>query len=333
MKPGATLTLKGVTLNGRYVDVQSGGVICEGKLNIESGVTISKAIITAANSGTVRVTGVLNMTGGSICDNAVSGRVYSCPGVLVAAGGEFNMSGGEISGNSGYRGSGVLVYSRTEGSPASFTMSGGRISGNTSSGVPGDRTRPSGAVHVEGYASFTLEENGVISNNRAPGGVGGGVYSYSDGVSLEAGEISGNTAYVLGGGVYSEGNTLYYSTLHMENALITGNSATQGGGLWFCATGETTIYPAQGAAIFGNSAKDAGDDFAFTQSEGDHSAMLAGNVPGGGSVFWYKDGSIYLPSGSIYPGEGEGSDTLADNAPGGAVRANGGYSSLSASGF
>ena len=342
VEPDAALTLKGVTLNGRYVDVQNGGgvVICKGELNIESGVTISKAIITAANSGTVRVTGELNMTGGGICDNVVSGRAYSCPGVLVAEGGAFNMSGGEISGNSGYRGSAVLVYSSAEDGPASFTMSGGEISGNTSSGGSGDNTRASGAVHVEGYASFTLKEGGVISNNMVSGGVGGGVcvvdpgiqsvspnacgtaftmeggairgnsaqtgggiYSYSNDVSLEAGEISDNTAYVLGGGVYSEGNTSYYSTLHMKNVLITDNSAEQGGGLWFCATGETTVYPAQGAAVFGNSAGDAGDDFAFTRSEGGHSATLAGNVPGGGSVFWYKDGGIYLPSGGgfFYP--------------------------------
>lgn len=306
VKPNVELTLGGgLTLNGRYVDVQegSGVIVCEGTLNIEDSVTISKAIISSENSGMVRVTGTLNMTGGKICDNSVSGLIDSCPGVLVAEGGKFTMSGGEISGNSapGGVGGGVCVVD------------------------PGVQTNT-----AENGTAFTMT-GGIISGNSAR--AGGGIYSYTNGVSLEAGEISGNTAYVLGGGVYSEGNTLYYSTLHMENALITGNSATQGGGLWFCATGETTIYPAQGAAIFGNSAKDAGDDFAFTQSEGDHSAMLAGNVPGGGSVFWYKDGSIYLPSGSIYPGEGEGSDTLADNAPGGAVRANGGYSSLSASGF
>ena len=56
--------------------------------------------------------------------------------------------------------------------------------------------------------------------------------------------------------------------------------------MWFCATGETTVYVTEGAAIFDNTAEDdhtlpdlkgAGDDFVFTSpaSESTHSATLA----------------------------------------------------------
>ena len=83
------------------------------------------------------------------------------------------------------------------------------------------------------HTAFTMK-GGSISGNSAS--AGGGIYTYSDDVTLSAGEINGNTAWNMGGGVYSEGNEyLVYSTLHIENALVVGNHASkQGGGMWFC---------------------------------------------------------------------------------------------------
>ena len=153
---------------------------------------------------------------------------------------------------------------------------------------------------------------GEISGNA--GVSGGGIYSYSNGVELNAGKITNNTASNIGGGMYSEGNAQYYSTLHMKNALITGNTARQGGGMWFCPTGETEVYVSEGAALYGNTAKDsdagkaAGDDFVFSSVEGDASrpATLANRMLGGGSVTWFHDGSVYMPTGgSAYPSTSE----------------------------
>ena len=126
---------------------------------------------------------------------------------------------------------------------------------------------------------------------------------------LNAGNITGNTASGNGGGIYSEGNTECYSTLHLANALITENTARQGGGLWFCATGKTKVYITEGAAIYDNTAEEpdaAGDDFVFTGStSGEHVATLANRMLGGGAVKWYPDGSVYVIGSSMFPSTGD----------------------------
>ena len=69
-------------------------------------------------------------------------------------------------------------------------------------------------------------EGGVISGNT--GHTGGGIYSYSNGVELKSGNITGNKASNMGGGIYSEGNYDYYSTLHLSNVLIFRKYSTAG---------------------------------------------------------------------------------------------------------
>lgn len=370
VEKGATLTLAGdLKLSAHYVS--GSAIVCHGTLYLQDAAAIQNAVLNQPNTAVIDVSGsgakavlsggsvaenklsssysapvrvsagaTLEMTGGQIQHNSLNGlENTSSAGVLVYEGGSFTMTGGSISQNNGLRGSGVMVLSNDNDAPASFNMSGGSISQNTSSGSGSGIYQPSGAVHVEGYAAFTLSGSGTVSGNSVPGGMGGGVcvvdpgiqqggtgnqtafvmtggtisgnnartgggvYSYTNGVRLQAGHITDNTASNLGGGVYSEGNASYYSTLYLENALITGNEAEQGGGMWFCATGETTVHAADGAAIFGNEATDAGADFAFALSDQPaHTATLANNLLGGGSVEWYHDGRIYLPiGGSFYP--------------------------------
>lgn len=242
------------------------------------------------------------------------------------------MNGGSISNNQGYRGSAVHLYTDADQTANTFLMNGGTISDNScntySAGVPA-----SGAVHVEGHSSFILAGNGLITNNRGitgagvcvidpklqqgrgecqtaftmnggtisnntAGSSGGGIYSYTNYVELNAGEIRGNTAD-QGGGIYSEGNSSHYSTLHLNNAIITENTAEQGGGMWFCPTGEGTTYIANGSAIFNNSATGAGDDIAAATNTS-HTLSLANRMVGGGSILWYKDGGIYSVGSSAH---------------------------------
>lgn len=112
--------------------------------------------------------------------------------------------------------------------------------------------------------------------------------------------------------MYSEGNYDHYSTMHLSNALITENTARLGGGLWFCATGETSVHITEGAAIFDNTARDtalekgAGDDFVFASNPAeDFPATLPNRMLGGGAAQWYKDGAIYLPAAGVYPSVSE----------------------------
>ena len=117
-------------------------------------------------------------------------------------------------------------------------------------------------------------------------------------MKLLSGVISGNSA-ADGGGVYSEGSARYfsparYTTLYMENAVIRNNTADQGGGAWFCPTGDAQFYLTNGVALYQNTANGAGDDFASApiSHDRDNSTTIPSRMLGGGKVQWYKDGAI-----------------------------------------
>ena len=371
---GASLELSGkVSLSGRY---NKGAIISsKGAVVLSDEAVVCDGAANTVNTGVIDVSGdkaSLTMTGGAIeqCElkDAYCGAVHAkdgahvvmkggvirkngivvtgdtngyhlaSSGVMLMGNARFDMSGGSIEGNSGYRGSAVLAYSEGEGDSqrAKFTMTGGQISGNRSSKLEAGSLDPSGAVHIEGNAEFTMTggeiKNNVVTGNGKGGGVcvvdpgcqgrengntaftmqggsvsgnsasaGGGVYSYSDGVTLSAGEIKDNTAWSMGGGVYSEGNEyLGYSTLHIENACVVDNHAKeQGGGMWFCPTGDAKVYVQNGGLIARNTADKAGDDFVFTGAkDAKYKLTLANRAPGGGKVSWYRDGGLFNPEGT-----------------------------------
>ena len=320
-----------INLSGNNASfVMTGGVIERCELD-----DVYCGVVHAANGAKVV------MKGGVIRNNRVApgdsaGNYLSSTGVMLMGNASFDMSGGRIEGNTGYQGSAVVMYSEDNNQRASFKMTGGKIADNKSAKL-GNRT-PSGAVHVEGNAEFAMEDGEIAGNAAASdggkgGGVcvvdhglqnggkdhtaftmkggsisgnsasaGGGIYTYSDDVTLSAGEIKGNAAWNMGGGVYSEGNEyLVYSTLHIENALVVGNHASkQGGGMWFCPTGDAKVYVQDGGLIAGNTADEAGDDVVFTGSEGAKNKLtLADRAPGGGKVLWYRDGGLFNPDGTI----------------------------------
>ena len=371
---GASLELSGkVSLSGRY---NKGAIISSrGAVVLSDEAVVYDGTTSGDNAGAVDVSGEnasLTMTGGVIeqCElrhsycgavrassgahvvmrggvirnNGVVTGATNCywltsSGVILWGDARFDMSGGRIEGNNGYRGSAVLAYGQGKGENqrAKFTMTGGQISGNRSSRLEAAYD-PSGAVHIEGNAEFTMTggeiknnvvsgkgkgkgggvcvvdpgcqggekgntaftmQGGSISGNSAS--AGGGVYTYSNDVTLSAGEIKGNTAWSMGGGVYSEGNEyLGYSTLHIENALVVDNHADkQGGGMWFCPTGDAKVYVQDGGLIARNTAGEAGDDFVFTGfKDAKYKLTLANRAPGGGKVSWYRDGGLFNPEGT-----------------------------------
>ena len=309
--------------------VMTGGVIERCELD-----DVYCGVVHAANGAKVVMKGSV-IRNNRVAPGDSAGNYLSSTGVMLMGNASFDMSGGRIEGNTGYQGSAVVMYSEDNNQRASFKMTGGKIADNKSAKL-GNRT-PSGAVHVEGNAEFAMEGGEITGNAAASdgkgGGVcvvdhglqnggkdhtaftmkggsisgnsasaGGGIYTYSDDVTLSAGEIKGNTAWNMGGGVYSEGNEyLVYSTLHIENALVVGNRASkQGGGLWFCPTGDAKVYVQDGGLIARNTADEAGDDVVFTGSDGaKYKLTLADRAPGGGKVLWYRDGGLFNPDGTI----------------------------------
>lgn len=241
------------------------------ELILENG-TIQNHKIRGAHSASIRVTegASFTMNGGTIQDNIANtaSSDSSSPAVLLLGASTFTMNGGSICNNSGQCGTAVYLTASNNAAKARFTMNGGTISNNTASGY------------------------------RCSGG---GIYSCSNYVSLLGGRIENNSAYD-GGGVYSEGNTDIYTTLHIRNALITGNTADQGGGLWFCPTGDAKLYMQDGAVIYGNTAASAGDDFASpevaTGAGGNGGVTLPDYFPNGKVIQWFSDGFLYAPAGN-----------------------------------
>ena len=309
------------------------------ELILENG-TIQNHKIRGALSASIRVTegASFTMNGGTIQDNIANtpSSDSSSPAVLLLGASTFTMNGGSICNNSGQCGTAVYLTASSNAAKARFTMNGGTLSNNESHSYTPYST-PTGAVFVKYSAEFVLN-NGTITGNCAHGGAGGGVavmdelpteehgtaftmnggtisnntasgyrcsgggiYSCSNYVSLLGGRIENNSAYD-GGGVYSEGNTEIYTTLHIENALITGNTADQGGGLWFCPTGDAKLYMQDGAVIYGNTAASAGDDFASpevaTGAGGNGGVTLPDYFPNGKVIQWFSDGFLYAPAGN-----------------------------------
>ncbi len=309
------------------------------ELILENG-TIQNHKIRGALSASIRVTegASFTMNGGTIQDNIAntSSSDSSSPAVLLLGASTFTMNRGSICNNSGQCGTAVYLTASSNAAKARFTMNGGTLSNNESRSYTPNST-PTGAVFVKYSAEFVLN-NGTITGNCAHGGAGGGVavmdelpteehgtaftmnggtisnntasgyrcsgggiYSCSNYVSLLGGRIENNSAYD-GGGVYSEGNTEIYTTLHIENALITGNTADQGGGLWFCPTGDAKLYMQNGAVIYGNTATSAGDDFASpevaTGAGGNGGVTLPDYFPNGKVIQWFSDGFLYAPAGN-----------------------------------
>lgn len=309
------------------------------ELILENG-TIQNHKIRGALSASIRVTegASFTMNGGTIQDNIAntSSSDSSSPAVLLLGASTFTMNRGSICNNSGQCGTAVYLTASSNAAKARFTMNGGTLSNNESRSYTPNST-PTGAVFVKYSAEFVLN-NGTITGNCAHGGAGGGVavmdelpteehgtaftmnggtisnntasgyrcsgggiYSCSNYVSLLGGRIENNSAYD-GGGVYSEGNTEIYTTLHIENALITGNTADQGGGLWFCPTGDAKLYMQDGAVIYGNTAASAGDDFASpevaTGAGGNGGVTLPDYFPNGKVIQWFSDGFLYAPPGN-----------------------------------
>lgn len=326
------------TLEGNDVGViEDNGSSAE--LILENG-TIQNHKIRGAHSASIRVTegASFTMNGGTIQDNIANtaSSDSSSPAVLLLGASTFTMNGGSICNNSGQCGTAVYLTASNNATKARFTMNGGTLSNNESRSYTPYST-PTGAVFVKYSAEFVLN-NGTITGNCAHGGAGGGVavmdelpteehgtaftmiggtisnntasgyrcsgggiYSCSNHVSLLGGRIENNSAYD-GGGVYSEGNTEIYTTLHIENALITGNTADQGGGLWFCPTGDAKLYMQDGAVIYGNTAASAGDDFASpevaTGAGGNGGVTLPDYFPNGKVIQWFSDGFLYAPAGN-----------------------------------
>jgi hypothetical protein len=237
-----------VIIDGKGVEIvlnRAGGVPL---ISVGEGVTLILRDITFTgrgdnNAALIKVSGEgakLVLEEGAVIRNNGNGAEYEAGGIVVGFGGTLEMTGGEISGNTGTgTGSSGGVYA-----VGAFTMSGGRISGNRGGyggGVGMDKSRfemrggtisdnlahyGGGGVYLD-KSDFEME-GGRISGNQAVNGAG--VLARA-GFEMSGGEISGNRASVKGGGVYTT------RSFEMRGGMISGNTAVTGGGVYTASKG------------------------------------------------------------------------------------------------
>jgi uncharacterized repeat protein (TIGR02543 family) len=163
-------------------------------------------------------------------------------GVSVASGGAFTMSGGEVRGNTASGNASASAYGGGVYVAGTFGMSGGEVSGNNATAT--NKNSSGGGVSVASGGAFPMSGGGEVSGNEATASIanGGGVYVGGT-FKMSGGAVSGNTA-TNGGGVFVAANNAF----KMSGGTVSGNTATNGGGVsvntqgTFTKSGDSTIY-------------------------------------------------------------------------------------------
>ena len=212
-------------------------------------------------------------------------RAYNGTGGGVEVnGGTFNLYGGKITGNTAANGGGVKVTGGT------VNMYGGEIANNKAAGhVKG--TGDGGGVYVHNSGTFNLYDGGEIKDNTATqygGGVYVGSYGQAGTFKMYGGKITGNTA-TNGGGVY-----VYEGTFDMDDGEISGNKTNSFGGGVQVSRGNC-VFTMRGGKIKDNTASSGGgvsvfDDGVFTMNGG---SITDNKTTGtGGGVSMNRGGNI-----------------------------------------
>ena len=213
-KDASTLTL---------TDCMGGGKITGGK---KEGVDVRKGYTLNMHGGTI--TGGVDMSGHSE-DSPTKFNMYGGTitgdgvGVRLTQYCTFTMSGGTISNNKG----GVSTGG------GEFTMSGGDITGS--------RATNGGGVNIGNGGKFEMSGTAKITGNTAAY-AGGGVYVSGGTFIMNGGEIKSNTAETNGGGVYvTKAASSSISAFTMNGGEISGNTAKRTGGGVFVENGTFTV--------------------------------------------------------------------------------------------
>ena len=191
-----------------------------------------------SDGGGVYITnnGRFYMSGGEISGNTAS---RSGGGVAVASG-SFGMSGqSRVTGNQAFRSnnnfktfSGGGVYVGANGSFNMFEQS--CVDGNKAVCGGSDVLARGGGVYVENGGTFTMKDQTTVKDNQVPVSYtsrvsdtvnGGGIYVNGT-LNLNSGSVTGNTAYLLGGGIYVDTD----ATVNLGEGTITVQDNTIHGG-------------------------------------------------------------------------------------------------------
>lgn len=280
-----------------------------GKLTLNSGAVLQNNNATymgAAVSGWSGFELTMN-EGAAIRNNDSYGHEYG-GGVFVAEG-KFVMNGGTISGNSANRGGGVAIVA------GEFEMNGGVIENNRTFLNIGQQPGYGGGVYLSSFEGFsgapsvdiggpvTFNMNGgEIRGNHAQS-VGGGILTFPQQgnkitINMTGGKITENLTEDSGGGI-----CMYFrdSALNMTGGEISGNTAQRyGGGIYQYQTQDATI---NGGSVIDNTADWSGGGVHLTN--GARLMLYGGEISNnraesnGGGVSIDKVSLFYMAGGAV----------------------------------
>ena len=229
---------------------QGGAVYCMSKTLSVTGTDNTMQNCTAVNSG-----------GGVFHGRDVSGSAFTLSGMNVENCGSEKKAGGGVyssaqtisvsdcmvTGCTAPQQGGGLCFMpiKTVYSPRSLTVADTEISGNSATGDGG------GLYFYFASGNGTMSVSGSTIARNASGGMGGGICTSADNVTLSAVEISDNAATGNGGGICHNKNSANYTLTAKDGCTITGNSSGgMGGGIYTLAN-----LAFQNATVTGNSLK------------------------------------------------------------------------------
>ena len=211
------------------------------------------------------------ITGGTIKENTATGT-----GGGIFARCQVHIKAASITGNTATHGGGISVLT-TNGKAAGVVMDGGSITGNAAKQMERGSWGDGGGVYLDG-AELTLNKGAIISDNTAERD-GGGIYS--DGtITMNDGKITNNTG-VYGGGIYNEWSS-NASIVTINGGEISGNTSKEGSGGGI-VNHKTLIMT--GGSVTGNKAKkEGGGIYQYKDFQVSGTVRITGNTESGGKT-------------------------------------------------
>lgn len=210
---------------------------------------------------------------------------------------EFEISGGAVQENSCKRNNGGGIY--LDGINDKEKSIENEINGTT---VKENTASWGGGIYVGTRAKLTVGGGALIDNNKAVGAYGGGIYATIADLHLGNASVTNNEA-TNGGGIYAQ--SAGDSSVELElsdGAQVEGNRATNGGGIFVCALGKNATMSAEigdGASVKNNTAETAGGGIYMNASSAavaKGSALYNNTAENAGDDLWMNGATFALPA-------------------------------------
>ncbi len=286
---GATVTLKGVTINGvddwycQWAGINCLGdatiILADGTTNNVKGfyVYYPGIHVPAGSTLTIQGTGTLKASGGYMGSGIGGGRQIAC-GNIVIEGGDITATGGITNGGAG-------IGSGNETSCGTITISGGTVNatgGYYSVGI--------GSGKQSSCSDITISGGTVIAKGGDDSaGIGSSNYSSSCGkITISGGTVNATAGY-NGAGIGS-GSSSSCGEINISGGTITATGVQYGPGIGSgmnSSCGNITIL---NTVTKVTAIKDA--DCQYTIGKGSAGTSTCGTVTIGGTIYWQNNAAV-----------------------------------------